>query len=62
MCIDRRRCLWSYFTEMCSSSEAGPYLRLIDFENHSTVGLKVIKKKNQSCDCPHCPFQDSAES
>ena len=31
--------------EMCSGSEAGWYLRLIDFVYHSTLGLRVIKKK-----------------
>ena len=30
---------------MCSGSEAGSYLRLIDFGYHSTLGLRVIKKK-----------------
>ena len=30
---------------MCSVSEAGAYLRLIDFVYHSTLGLRVIKKK-----------------
>jgi len=30
---------------MCSGSEAGLYSRLIDFVYHSTLGLKVIKKK-----------------
>ena len=34
----------NYFTEMCSNSEAGSYLRLIDLY-HSTLGLRVIKKK-----------------
>jgi len=34
----------SYFTEMWSGSETGPYLRLIDFVYHSTLGLRVIKK------------------
>jgi len=29
-----------YFTEMCSGSEAGSYLRLIDFVYHSTLGLR----------------------
>ena len=38
---------FSYFTEMCSGSEAGSYLRLIDFVYHSTLGLRVIKKKNK---------------
>jgi len=28
-------------------SEAGPYLRLIDFVYHSTLGLRVIKKKQK---------------
>ena len=35
----------NYFTEVCSGSEAGSYLRLIDFLYHSTLGLRVIKKK-----------------
>ena len=29
----------------CSDSEAGSYLRLVDFVCHSTLGLSVIKKK-----------------
>jgi len=32
---------------MCSCSEAGLYLRLIDFVYHSTLGLRVIKKKKK---------------
>ena len=35
------------FTEMCSGSEAGSYLRLIDFVHHSTLGLRVIQKKKK---------------
>jgi len=30
---------------MCSGAEEGSYLRLIDFVYHSTLGLRVIKKK-----------------
>jgi len=30
---------------MCSGSEAGSYLRLIDLLYHSTLGLRVIKKR-----------------
>ena len=30
---------------MCSGSEAGSYLRLMDFVYHSTLGLRVRKKK-----------------
>ena len=37
----------NYFTEMCSGSEEGSYLRLIDFVYHSTLGLRVIKKKKK---------------
>jgi len=37
----------NYFTEMCSGSEAGSYLRLIDFMYHSTLGLRVITKKKK---------------
>jgi len=32
---------------MCSGSEAGSYLRLIDFVYHSTLSLGVIKKKKK---------------
>jgi len=32
-------------TDICSGSEAGSYLRLIDFVYHSTLGLRVLKKK-----------------
>jgi len=31
--------------EKCSGSEAGSFLRLMDFVYHSTLGLRVIKKK-----------------
>jgi len=33
---------------MCSGSQAGSYLRLIDFVYHSTLGLRVIKKKKST--------------
>ena len=36
-----------YFTEMCSGSETGSYLRLIDFVYHSTLCLGVIKRKKK---------------
>jgi len=32
---------------MCSGSEAGSYLRFIDFVYHSTLGWRVIKKKRR---------------
>ena len=32
---------------MCSGSEAGSYVRLIDFVCQSTLGLRVIKKKKK---------------
>ena len=41
------QCENNYFTEMCSASEAGSYLRLVDFVYHSTLGLRVIKKKKK---------------
>ena len=34
--------------EMCSGSEAGSDLRLIDFAYHSTLGLRVINKKKKT--------------
>jgi len=37
----------NYFTEMCCGSETGSYLMLIDFVHHSTLGLRVIKKKKK---------------
>jgi len=37
----------SYFTEMCSGSEAGSCFRRIDVVYHSTLGLRVIKKKKR---------------
>ena len=37
-----------YFTEMCSGSEAGSYSRLIDFVYHSTLRLRVIKRKEHA--------------
>ena len=40
----------NYFTEMCSGSEAGSYLRLIDFVYHSTLVLRVTKKKRRIAD------------
>jgi len=43
--FSRCRYLDKYFTEICSGSEAGSYLRLIKFVRHSTLGLRVIKKK-----------------
>ena len=35
---------------MCSGSEAGSYLRLINFVYHSTLGLRVITKKRRRVD------------
>jgi len=40
----RSRKVINYFTEMCSGSEAGSYLRLIDLVYPSTLGLRVKKK------------------
>jgi len=42
------QCATSWGTEICSGFEAGSYLRLIDFVYHSTLGLRVIKKKRES--------------
>ena len=33
---------------MCSGSEAGSYLRLVDFVYHSTLGLRVMKKQEKN--------------
>ena len=37
----------NFFTEMCSGSEVGSYLRLIDLVHHSSLGLSVIQKKKK---------------
>jgi len=37
----------NHLAEMCSGSEAGSYLRLIDFVYHSTLGLRVIKTREE---------------
>ena len=37
----------NYFTKICSGSEAGLYLGLIDFAYHSTLGLRVTRKKKE---------------
>ena len=36
---------------MCSDSEAGSFLRLIDYVYHSTLGWRVIKKNNSEMFC-----------
>ena len=35
---------------LCSGAEAGSYSRLIDCVHHSTLGLRVIKKKRTRSD------------
>jgi len=42
----------NYFIEMCIGSDAGSYLRLIDFVYQSTLGLRVIKKKRSPAYLP----------
>ena len=37
----------NHFTEVCCGSEAGSYLRPIDFVYHSTLGVRVIKNKKK---------------
>ena len=37
---------------MCSGTEAGSYLRLVEFVYHSTLGLRVIKKKKKKIEGP----------
>jgi len=48
------------YTEMCSSSEAGSYLRLIDFVYHSTLGLRVIKQKKKKSTHTSSPLSPGA--
>ena len=40
---------------MCSDSETGSYLRIIDIVYHPTLGLRVIKKKKMRH--PHSGMQ-----
>ena len=51
----------NYFTEMCSGSEAGSYLRRIVFVSHSTLGSRVIKKKKKDCEDPLTPYNLTPE-
>ena len=53
-CTDRYNSQFenNYFTEMCSGSEAGSYLRPIDFLYHSTLGLRAITEKKNAGKCP----------
>ena len=44
------------YTAMCSGSEAGSYLRLIDFVYHITSGLRVIKKKREVFRFDNLPY------
>ena len=43
--VVQTRCPQLLHTKMCSGSEAGSYLRRIDFVYHSTLGSRVIIKK-----------------
>ena len=43
-------------------SEEGSYLRLIDFLYHSTLGLRVIKKKTDLFEGVHADGEDAARS
>ena len=45
---DTSQCVKNCFTEMCSGSEEGSYSRLIDCVYHSTLDLRVMKKKTWS--------------
>ena len=45
----------NFFTEMGSGSEAGSNLRPMDFVYHSTLGLRVMKKKKKSLSKPFTP-------
>ena len=47
---------WVRDIPQCSGSEAGSYLRLIDFVYHSTVALRVIKKRRSNI--PQPPNQE----
>ena len=53
--------LWLHLREkprLCSGSEAGSYLRLIDFVYDSTLGLRVIKKRKKRRRYPACTGGD----
>jgi len=47
---------------MCSGSEAGSYLRLIDVVYHSTLGLRVIKKKREDAQMRALSLESGRES
>ena len=65
ICRTFKASIWrrnNYFTEVCSGSETGSYLRLIDFVYHSTLGLRVIKKKKKNRRGPRVRFMFSIAS
>ena len=45
MGTERRTSRVNLFSRMCSGSEAGSYLRLMDFVYHSTLCLRAIKRR-----------------
>ena len=47
---------------MCSGSEAGLYLRLIDFVYHPNLGVRVIKKKSSNHHCTRWASSREAEA
>jgi len=47
---------------MCSGSYAGSYLRRIDFVYHSTLGVRVIKKKNPDARGRPLPSEEGTTS
>ena len=44
---------------MCSGSEAGSYLRLMDFMYHSTLGVRVMKRKKKDRMQPRNPAPET---
>ena len=48
----------NYFTEMCSESKAGSYLRLTDFVCHSILGSRVLKEKKRPISSARMPLRD----
>ena len=42
---------------MCNGSEAGSYLRPVDFVHHSSLGLRVVKKKRRLLKPEHSNVQ-----
>ena len=61
--LDEVPCFYNHFTEMCSDSEAGSYLRLIDScstQLETQVSSRVCTESKEEEEEEEIPFDDSS--